>query len=325
MEGEIESLRIFRDNSMQLVNVSAAPNSKDDANVSTDDEEVKKLNSPAFRRRQSSLNPTAPEFGPRGSKTDHSKEMLPLLRKYANESALKATGQPLERQDARGFSGESFELPQRTAAKLEFHGTPSGFASRPNDPFGTRTGALIPSGAPPQSRFRSIADFANVDFSSLQNKVNWDADDVSLSFVRLFGMMEGLIAKHHITAPYNEKDSMLSFSYPATWNYILSMGLKNQTQSAAHMTDLLTRFECRHWVMKRIIVDYIINRLIVPEVFFGFNEAIDHHLYALQGRMKAKAPGTSKFPLKSHDLDDITNVTWYQMAADPRDSRDNAS
>lgn len=289
LEGEIKSLRLSQDNSMQLVKVSNTAKKNGGMNT-TPVGATSTHTTPSSRRRTSALDPTAPEFGPRGPKTDHSKEMLPLLRKYANEGAMKAAGRPAERQDARA----SLQAPQRTATRMDFRGPSSGFAAHPSDPFGTRATALVPSGVPQQSRFRSIADFANVDFSKLQVKNDWEADDVTLGFVRLFGMMEGLIAKHHITPPYNENDSMLSYSHPATWAYILSMGLKNQTQSAAHMNDLLTRFECRHWVMKRIIVDYIINRLIVPEIFFGFDEAIDHHLHALQGRMKAKGPGQSK-------------------------------
>ncbi|KAK6077978.1 hypothetical protein SCUP234_06352 [Seiridium cupressi] len=295
LEDEVKSLRLSQSNSMQLVKITGPTKGKkaadEDANPDNG-EDARKLKTPVSGRRKSLLNPTAPEFGPRSSKTDHSKEMLPLLRKYANESALKAN-QSMEPQDARAYSGNSFEPTRHTTTRMGFRGGSSGPSSGLNNAFGTNSKALVPSGSHQQSRFRSVAEFANVDFSYLQAKPEWDQEDVTHGFVRLFGMIEGLIAKHYITAPFNEDDKMLAVSYPATWTYVLSMGLKNQTQSASHMTDLLTKFDCRHWVMKRIVVDYIVNRLIVPEIFYGFNDAIDSHLHALQGRMKSRVAGQS--------------------------------
>ncbi|KAH8197284.1 hypothetical protein TruAng_008567 [Truncatella angustata] len=295
LEDEIKSLRLSQGTNMQLVKLSNTPQNKASHVDSDRDEEqsLKKNRTPAPERRKSSLDPTAPEFGPRSSKTDHSKEMLPLLRKYANEGAAKAAGRGLESQDSRAYGNNSnkFEPSRHTPTRMGFRGGSSGISSGPNNAFNANSRALVPSNPQQQGRFRSTAEFINVDHSKLQNKVEWSAEDVTLGFVRLFGMIEGLVAQHHVQPPFNESDNMLMMSHPATWNYILSMGLKNQAQSASHMLDLLTRFDYRHYVMKRIILDYIINRIIVPEVFFGFNEAIDNHLNVLQNRMKSRVPG----------------------------------
>lgn len=268
---------------MQLVKVS---NTAEYENQGTEDAgQSNKANGSFAKRRQSILNPSAAEFGAAASKADHSKEMLPLLRKYANEGASKAI-QPMDSQDARSYTPASYDRPKTVApSRNGFRGG----ATTPFDLGGSYTpksNALVHTIASRQSGFKPVTEFGSVDFNALQHKKAWEADDVAHGFARLFGLIEGLIAKNHITPPFNESDSMLSRTNPATWNYILSMGLKNPTQSASHMADLLTKFKCRHWVMKRILVDYIINRLIVPEIFFGFNDAIDKHLSALQSRMR---------------------------------------
>lgn len=291
LETEIKSLRLERDNKMQLVKVSKTANDENDSDNEDVETPTNNNRGPPTKRRESFLNPNASEFGPRGAKADHSKEMLPLLRKYATEGATKAP--TTQTQDARSYTPGNFEPPKPAPSRMGFRsGTPATPFGLTNT-FGAKSNALVRANTPRQTGFRAVTEFGSVDFNALQNKPAWEAEDVAHGFARLFGLIEGLIAKNHITPPFNEADSMLVHTNPATWNYILSMGLKNPTHSASHMADLLTKFKCRHWVMKRILVDYIINRLIVPEIFFGFNDAIDSHLSALQSRMRSRGP--SKF------------------------------
>jgi hypothetical protein len=307
---------------MQLIKLADADKEKlkpkDDDDDSDDDDEPQ----PAAKekkqtdRRGSALNPTAPEFGPREKKAekkvDHSEVMLPLLKKYAKTSQ-KHTGdkgsssRALQTQDARAYETEypdSSRGDRRPMTRMGFRDTSvahfknhsdhnrhsgfyggGGFQALPGPaPFPTRTG----------TGYKSAGDISDVSLASLQEKGDWEADDVLVAFQRLFGMIEGLVARQHVEKPYHDDDSMLESSHPITWRYIIAMGLRNPVQSASHMRDLLSRFSCRHWVVKRIIVDYIIHRMIVPEVFFGYNEQIDGHLTALQARMKGRNPNSSK-------------------------------
>ncbi|KAF7539927.1 hypothetical protein G7054_g1812 [Neopestalotiopsis clavispora] len=292
LETEIKSLRLERDNKMQLVKVSKTANDENDSDNEDVETPTNNNRGPPTKRRESFLNPNASEFGPRGAKADHSKEMLPLLRKYATEGATMAT--TTQTQDARSYTPGNFEPPKPAPSRMGFRsGTPATPFGLTNT-FGAKSNALVRTNTPRQTGFRAVTEFGSVDFNALQNKPAWEAEDVAHGFARLFGLIEGLIAKNHITPPFNEADSMLVHTNPATWNYILSMGLKNPTHSASHMADLLTKFKCRHWVMKRILVDYIINRLIVPEIFFGFNDAIDSHLSALQSRMRSRGPNAGR-------------------------------
>ncbi|KAI1869476.1 hypothetical protein JX265_006566 [Neoarthrinium moseri] len=299
LEDELKSLRVAEESNMQLVKVQETPTPKSrrfvqDDSASDEDDDNSTSKAAETARRGSFLNPTAAEFGPRSSKPDHSKEMLPLLRKYAQR-----TGPAMSPQDVRAYDGSNDQprMNPRPATRMGFRGNSFSFNSGQNGSWSAMTGPLGPPHLN-QSRtsgggYKSAADTVDIDFSTLQEKTDWSADDVTIGFQRLFGMIEGLIAKHYVNEPFNESENILPMSHPETWRYILSMGLKNQTQSATHMADLLTKFHCRHWVLKRVIVDYIINRMIIPEVFFGFNPQIDEHLHALQGRMKSRAPGSN--------------------------------
>lgn len=181
-------------------------------------------------------------------------------------------------QDARAYSsGHESSSRDRRPSNAPF-GRKS---SQAPGPFGNSSGELSTGG----ERFRIAKD-----------KVDWDTQDIYAGFSRLYELMEGLVATQHCDGPFHDPDSSLYMTHPDTWAYVLSMGLPNKAQSASHMTHLLGDSDCRHFVIKRIMVDYVFNRLISPDVFYGFSAEMDGHLRALQERMRTRAPGAGKFP-----------------------------
>lgn len=313
------------DNAMQLVKLSDENKQKHGTKENEDESDRDETKPPAkankqAARRGSALNPAAPEFA-REKKTekkvDHSEVMLPLLKKYAKTSqkqtaSKNSTVRPLETQDARAYETDLSSLSRgdrRPPTRMGHRDNSSAMFKSSRDDHarhhsflggggGSGSSALMAPAPFPMSSgtgYKSAGDIADISLAQLQEKADWDADDVTVAFQRLFGMIEGLVARHHVERPYHDDDSMLEAAHPVTWRYIISMGLRNPVQSASHMRDLLSRFQCRHWVVKRIIVDYVIHRIIVPEVFFGFNDQIDGHLTALQARMKARIPTSSEY------------------------------
>ncbi|KAI0136796.1 hypothetical protein BJ170DRAFT_710823 [Xylariales sp. AK1849] len=326
LEDEIKVLRLSPGTPTQLIKASNSSSTRkvsfQTSGTDEDDATGSEIYSPTDQvhrssRRRSSLNPTAPEFGPRSTKPEHSNELLPLLLKYKNVNsgtpksspqqssfngstrpdkpltplAMKPNnGRPIRPQDARAYHGNDAPArPERrpeTSYGFRRDSSTSGYSSGPN-------GAMLaprPSHAVYSSAMHRHSE---MDSRIPREKEDWNDEDVTTAFHRLYEVVEGIIATQHCEGPFNDNDNMLPVAHPMTWNYILSMGLENRAQSASHMATLLSKIDCRHFVIKRVIIDYIFHRMIAPEVFYGFSDEIDGHLRALQERMRSRLPGTN--------------------------------
>ncbi|KAK8086656.1 hypothetical protein PG994_001630 [Apiospora phragmitis] len=301
LEDEIKALRMSGDNPMQVVKVT-----------NVDDK----------ARRSSVLNPAAPAFGPRADagQNDKGKGKMPIPEFTASSASTIVPynrnagpgnvterpltplarkpnfGRQLPSQDARAYeNGYRSVMPEQQAARNRrdnsFSASTSGQSALMSNQSSYNSGAisnvLTPyKGGPGDST-------GDGDSQLARHKVDWEPEDIQQGFGRVYEMMEGLVATQHCTPPYNDVDRMLHTSHPDTWNYILAMGLANPVQSATHMSHLLGDAACRHFVIKRVIVDYLFNSMISPDVFRGFSDEMDGHLEALQQKMRSKFPGNA--------------------------------
>lgn len=285
------------DNPMQLVKV-------DDSNNNN--------NKP---RRSSGLNPAAPAFGPRANagQTDKGKGKMPMpefpasnastIVPYNNNAgpsndperpltplAKKPNfGRQMPPQDARAYeSGYQGQQPPRNRRVDSISASTSGQSGLVSNQSSHNSNAVTPYKGGPGNSTVVINEYPNV--------IDWEPEDIQKGFGRLYEMMEGLVATQHCNPPFNDSDKMLHRSHPDTWNYILAMGLSNPVQSATHMSHLLGDPQCRHFVIKRVVVDYLFNCLISPDAFRDFSDEMDGHLEALQGKMRNKFPDNGKLP-----------------------------
>ncbi|KAK7948597.1 uncharacterized protein PG986_009483 [Apiospora aurea] len=307
LENEIKAFRMSGENNMQLVKVADSDNKP---------------------RRSSSLNPNAPAFGPRASddQTNKGKGKMPVADFTASSTSTvvpfnrnvgpgNATERPLTPlakkpnfgrqmppQDARAYgTGYRSVMPEKQLARNRrdnsFSASTSGQSAFMSNQSSYDSGAQhnqamsISNVLTPYKG--GLGDSTGDDSQLPRHKIDWEPEDIQLGFGRIYEMMEGLVATQHCTPPYHDLDRMLHTSHPDTWNYILAMGLPNPVQSATHMSHLLGDQACRHFVIKRVIVDYLYNSMVVPEVFRGFSDEMDGHLDALQVKMRHKYPGNA--------------------------------
>ncbi|KAK8129885.1 hypothetical protein PG999_002265 [Apiospora kogelbergensis] len=303
LENEIKAFRMSGDNPMQLVKVDSSTGNKN--------------------RRSSALNPNAPAFGPRAGQSTKAMDKMPMPdftassthtvvpydRKAGSGNASERPLTPLAKkpnfgrqmppQDARAYeTGCRSVMPEQQQLARDTRTTSLSASTSGQSAFMSNLSSYNL-----RSQNNSAMSISNVltpykggpgdlgaDSSEARNKVNWEPEDIQGGFGRIFEMMEGLVATQHCTPPYNDVDRMLHTSHPDTWAYILALGLPDPRQSATHMAHLLGDEACRHFVIKRIIVDYIFNQLVSPDVFKGFSDEMDGHLRALQESMRSKFP-----------------------------------
>ncbi|KAK7977899.1 hypothetical protein PG988_005389 [Apiospora saccharicola] len=293
LENEIKALRMSGDNPMQLIKVDE-PNKEP--------------------RRGSGLNPTAPAFGPRanGGQSDKGKGNMPMPE-FPASSATTVTpynhhagpsnvperpltplakkpnfGRQMPPQDARTYES-GYQQSARNRRVGSIAASTSGQSAFVSNHSSQRATAMSTSNVLTPYKDGLSEAIAKVDDYS--DIIDWEPADIQNGFGRLYEMMEGLVATQHCNPPFNDVDKMLHRSHPDTWNYILAMGLPNPMQSATHMSHLLGDSHCRHFVIKRVVVDYLFNCLISPDAFREFSDEMDGHLEALQEKMRGKIPG----------------------------------
>lgn len=315
LEEKMQGLGAPRSNSMQLVKASPSSasfpmdTSQDSSSMSSSANES--VSSGGKKGKSSAghlsyLNPEAPVFGPETASTGSTVDAADgsfVLSKYTSSST--ATAKPFSHQHV--FAGGLADRPltplaqkpnlgrnsyttQDARAYSSGHKSSSHDLVLPGAPFG-KNSSQAPGPFGDSSRELSAG---GERFRIARDKVDWDTQDIHAGFSRLYELMEGLVATQHCDGPFHDPDSSLFMTHPDTWNYILSMGLPNKAQSASHMMHLLGDSDCRHFVLKRILVDYVFNRLVSPDVFYGFSAEMDGHLRALQEKMRTRAPGASK-------------------------------
>ncbi|ORY56917.1 uncharacterized protein BCR38DRAFT_478556 [Pseudomassariella vexata] len=302
LENEIKSLRMSSDSkSMALVKVPDSPlagHNSADKNADT-----------------ATLMPMLLKYSQESGATQNSR----YSENFNSDELLRSNlNRPYAAQDARSY-GNSFSGPSRnerpgTRMGYRNHGSfssnqsagPSGFAPAGMPRYSGNNSTLNPhhqdlsrmptimteSGGGPLNKHKGLP--AVDDYSDTyipRNKENWNDQDITAAFTRLYGLVEGYVANEHCNAPFKEPDVTLAKVEPLTWEYILAIGLTNRVMSANHMTHLLGQEAVRHYVIKRMIVEYIFKKMIQPQVFLGFSPEVDSHLRALQERMRSRFPG----------------------------------
>ncbi|KAH8677943.1 hypothetical protein BX600DRAFT_506936 [Xylariales sp. PMI_506] len=328
LKAEVERLHSPRESSMQLIKTNSVPANNDQDDTSTGSESSDVVAKPRLGNRYQihALNPEASTFSTDDEALAPSNNVLPLLLKYSKASADKSrpstnsrtatqrtyfsqhSGSPAARNGACNVQQSRLNeaLGMRSPDVGHVMGGPLGYNHFHRDSFssGYSSCGAEPSYVPqrqPMSYQDAYASLNDIESRLPFNKKHWEPSDVATAFMRLYEVIDGIIATQYCNGPYNDADEMLATEHPLTWKYILSMGLPNVTQSASHMSTLLSRGDCRHYVIKRVIIDYVYHRLIAPEVFFGFSEELDQHLRALQGRLRGRqADDASESSNSSH-------------------------
>ncbi|KAF2967145.1 hypothetical protein GQX73_g6419 [Xylaria multiplex] len=141
-----------------------------------------------------------------------------------------------------------------------------------------------------------------------RDKDEWNVVDVQRAIAHLYDLCKGYVANCHMQTPPNVAFSKLKDQESYTWHYLMQQVYKDPEHAANHLAYLLSTKAYVPYLIQRTCVDYLLKKLLTPQVFLGFSDQMDGHLRALQGQL-ANIAGMPY----SHDLIilDFTNMMLF--------------
>ncbi|KAI0455077.1 hypothetical protein F5B21DRAFT_524036 [Xylaria acuta] len=118
-----------------------------------------------------------------------------------------------------------------------------------------------------------------------RDKEEWDAVDVQRALAHLYDLCKGYVANCHMHRPPNVAFSKLKEQESYTWHYLMQQVYKDPEHAANHLAYLLSTKAFVPYLLQRTCVDYLLKKLLTPQVFLGFSDQMDGHLQALQGQL----------------------------------------
>ncbi|KAH8158376.1 hypothetical protein CIB48_g9872 [Xylaria polymorpha] len=118
-----------------------------------------------------------------------------------------------------------------------------------------------------------------------RDKEEWDAVDVQRALSHLYDLCKGYVANCHMQRPPNVAFSKLKEQESYTWHYLMQQVYKDPEHAANHLAYLLSTKAFVPYLLQRTCVDYLLKKLLTPQVFLGFSDQMDGHLQALQGQL----------------------------------------
>ncbi|KAI0432327.1 hypothetical protein F5Y09DRAFT_353797 [Xylaria sp. FL1042] len=118
-----------------------------------------------------------------------------------------------------------------------------------------------------------------------RDKEEWEVVDVQRAMAHLYALTRGHVSKFHSTnapiLPYNQLQEHESY----TWHFMLQQVYKDPDHAAGHLSYLLSTQPYVIYLLQRTCVDYLLKKLLSPQVFLGFSDQMDGHLRALQSQL----------------------------------------
>ncbi|KAI0467878.1 hypothetical protein F4859DRAFT_525031 [Xylaria cf. heliscus] len=118
-----------------------------------------------------------------------------------------------------------------------------------------------------------------------RDKEEWDAVDVQRALAHLYDLCKGYVANCHMHKPPNVAFSKLKEQESYTWHYLMQQVYKDPEHAANHLAYLLSTKAFVPYLLQRTCVDYLLKKLLTPQVFLGFSDQMDGHLQALQSQL----------------------------------------
>ncbi|GAP85549.2 hypothetical protein SAMD00023353_1301950 [Rosellinia necatrix] len=131
-----------------------------------------------------------------------------------------------------------------------------------------------------------------------RDKEEWEAVDVQRALAHLYDLCKGYVANCHMHNSPNTPYDRLQESESYTWHYLLQQVYKDPEHAASHLRYLLSTKAFVPYLLQRTCVDYLLKKILTPQVFLGFSDAMDNHLRALQGQL-ANIADTRDRPIHS--------------------------
>ncbi|KAI1427476.1 hypothetical protein F5Y12DRAFT_792140 [Xylaria sp. FL1777] len=118
-----------------------------------------------------------------------------------------------------------------------------------------------------------------------RDKEEWDVVDVQRAMAHLYDLCKGYVANCHMHNPPNVPFSQLKEQESYTWHYLMQQVYKDPEHASSHLTYLLSTKVFVPYLIQRTCVDYLLKKLLTPQVFLGFSDQMDGHLRALQSQL----------------------------------------
>ncbi|KAI0407808.1 hypothetical protein F4802DRAFT_619952 [Xylaria palmicola] len=127
-----------------------------------------------------------------------------------------------------------------------------------------------------------------------RDKEEWDGVDVQRALAHLYDLCKGYVANCHMHRPPNVAFAKLKDQESYTWHYLMQQVYKDPDNASSHLDYLLSTKAFAPYLFQRTCVDYLLKKLLTPQVFLGFSEQMDGHLRALQGQLANIADGKDR-------------------------------
>ncbi|KAI1820913.1 hypothetical protein F4861DRAFT_533343 [Xylaria intraflava] len=118
-----------------------------------------------------------------------------------------------------------------------------------------------------------------------RDKEEWDAVDVRRAMSHLYDLCKGYVANCHLHTPPNVPYDKLKEQESYTWHYLMQQVYKDPEHASSHLNYLLSTRAFVPYLLHRTCVDYLLKKILTPQVFLGFSEKMDGHLRALQNQL----------------------------------------
>ncbi|KAI3319085.1 hypothetical protein HD806DRAFT_548658 [Xylariaceae sp. AK1471] len=122
-----------------------------------------------------------------------------------------------------------------------------------------------------------------------RDKEEWDVIDVQRAIAHLYDLCKGYVANCHMQSPPNVPYGKLKDDHSYTWHYLMQQVYKDPNHANNHLAYLLSTKAFIPYMLQRVCVDYMLKKILTPEVFIGFSDSKDNHLRALQTQLGAYA------------------------------------
>ncbi|KAI1117612.1 hypothetical protein F5Y14DRAFT_465519 [Nemania sp. NC0429] len=118
-----------------------------------------------------------------------------------------------------------------------------------------------------------------------RDKEEWDSIDVRRALAHLYDLCKGYVANCHMHRPPKVPFNKLKEQESYTWHYLMQQVYKDPEHASNHLAYLLNTKVFVPYLLQRTCVDYLLKKLLSPQVFLGFSDAMDGHLQALQNQL----------------------------------------
>jgi hypothetical protein len=262
-------------------------------------------------------NPQAPAWAPTG-RTPLLTHAAPDKTGQGQEDSSSGNSGDIVLYTGRGDNAGGQDVIQRarqntTTSMAPYRGPPGGGAPFIRTPFGIVYG-----------EYPTVEENSRLPGDKMipRDKEEWDAIDVQRAIAHLYDLCKGYVANCHMQTPPNVPYGKLKDEHSYTWHFMMQQVYKDPHHANNHLTYLLGTKAFIPYMLQRVCVDYMLKKILTPEVFIGFSETKDGHLRALQSQLGAYAGKSSLLFIATTQLCLPSPVLFTNdMVFSPTDSR----